>query len=433
LKTDGVVITHYTFDRAGFAALARTLEQYQNLYIKACSPPGPQRIIKDMAQLFVAIGCALHDCSGGIRWGARSRIPLDTNEAKGFYKDLHISLAALRNGYDVLIGGIPDLLQMLVWETDVDAPDGTAVMWNLLGIADEAVVSDLVLLHPRIREGRIICNASCKMWPDSVTRVSAIYMYCWKLRSFSETRFGGLGKCLRPLSVALLLGTDHYVKAMLAAGCKRYFLGGFERLSLLHREYAVVQCIAAMPVEALIHGILAGDRLARRPQHYSNLLKNELAALQNVPLVVFENFISIREGSAVIARELASRCWRSVQTSAADVDRHMFWELRQMPWPLASGDIEDNLIKLRDGGEQQHPVASKLRYLMRIQYPVTELIDAVRLLGLIRWSTSPSEQYHASAALMRRAHPSYQLESLVLRAFCHQLWPLCKKKSQAEC
>ena len=50
-----------------------------------------------------------------------------------------------------------------------------------------------------------------------------------------------------------------------------------------------------------------------------------------------------------------------------------------MPWPLASGDIEDNLIKLRDGGEQQHPVASKLRYLMRIQYPVTELIDAVRL------------------------------------------------------
>ena len=82
------------------------------------------------------------------------------------------------------------------------------MMWNLLGIADEAVVSDLVLLHPRIREGRIICNASCKMWPDSVTRVSAMYMYCWKFRSFSETRFGGLGKCLRPRIVALLLGTD---------------------------------------------------------------------------------------------------------------------------------------------------------------------------------------------------------------------------------
>ena len=34
---------------------------------------------------------------------------------------------------------------------------------------------------------------------------------------------------------------------------------------------------------------------------------------------------------------------------------------------------------------------------------------------------------------MRRAHPSYQLESLVLRAFCHQFWPLCKKaKPNAE-
>jgi hypothetical protein len=52
-----------------------------------------------------------------------------------------------------------------------------------------------------------------------------------------------------------------------------YFLGGFERLSLLHREYAVVMRIAAMPVEALTHEILGDDRLARRPQHYSNLLK----------------------------------------------------------------------------------------------------------------------------------------------------------------
>ena len=221
LKPEGVVITHYAFDRAGFAALSRLLEQYQNLYTKASTQPGPKRYITDLAQLFIATGCALHDCAGGIRWGARTQTPLDKHDAKGFYRDLHISLAALRNGYDVLIGGIPDLLEMLLWEPDVVALAGAADMWSLLGIVDAAVVSDLVLLCPRIRDGRIVCNASCKMWPDSVTRVSATHMYCWKLRSFTDTRFGGLGKCLRPLIVALLLGTDHYVKALLEAGCKR--------------------------------------------------------------------------------------------------------------------------------------------------------------------------------------------------------------------
>ena len=42
LKPEGVVITHYAFDRAGFAALSRPLEQYPNLYTKASPQPGPK-------------------------------------------------------------------------------------------------------------------------------------------------------------------------------------------------------------------------------------------------------------------------------------------------------------------------------------------------------------------------------------------------------
>ena len=78
LKPEGVVITHYAFDRAGFAALSRLLEQYQNLYTKASTQPGPKRYITDLTQLFVATGCALHDCAGGFA-GAPEHRPLSTS------------------------------------------------------------------------------------------------------------------------------------------------------------------------------------------------------------------------------------------------------------------------------------------------------------------------------------------------------------------
>ena len=97
-----------------------------------------------------------------------------------------------------------------------------------------------------------------------------------------------------------------------------------------------------MPVEAVVHEILVGERLARRPRHYSNILKHGLAALHSVPLLVFEKCASIFAGSAVVARELASRYLLTAQTSAAYVDRHVCWELRQMPWPFDFGGASRN-------------------------------------------------------------------------------------------
>lgn len=99
-----------------------------------------------------------------------------------------------------------------------------------------------------------------------------------------------------------------------------------------------------------------------------------------------------------------------------------------MPWVLAKGDIRANLVQLGALVKApDDPAAAQLRALMQERYPMNELADAVALLRLVRWSTNPVEQYHASAATIRRLHPGLHLESLLLRSFCHQFWPLCNK------
>ena len=93
---------------------------------------------------------------------------------------------------------------------------------------------------------------------------------------------------------------------------------------------------------------------------------------------------------------------------------------------VGEGDIEENLQRLAVSLVQEHPVAEQLRQLMRMEYPVHDLRDLVRLFTLIRWSTKPVEQYHGSASVLKRYHPGYSVEFLCLRSVCHQLWPLCQ-------
>ena len=45
LKPEGVAVSHFAFDRAGFAAASRLLEQHQGLYVKAAYPEGPKQFM----------------------------------------------------------------------------------------------------------------------------------------------------------------------------------------------------------------------------------------------------------------------------------------------------------------------------------------------------------------------------------------------------
>ncbi len=54
----------------------------------------------------------------------------------------------------------------------------------------------------------------------------------------------------------------------------------------------------------------------------------------------------------------------------------------------------------------------------------TQMLEAVRLLSEISWSTTVTEQGHAALATVHRVHKRYSLENLVKHAFLRQIRPL---------
>ena len=198
LRPRGIHITATILDGAGFQATSRVLEQYTEAYT-ACRVPGQSRTWARWSELAVSFCCVLHSCNGGARWMMKQYLPLGKDCGKMFLKSIHVACAALRNGFDLLVKGVPLLMNMIEWdETDGDDPALVEELWRRLGM-NAKMLPDMVALNPRVRDGRIHCNAACRAWPNICERVAAVYIYTWRFRDFCEGRFGSLGPCCRTL------------------------------------------------------------------------------------------------------------------------------------------------------------------------------------------------------------------------------------------
>lgn len=279
LKLDGLIVHHYTFVRAGFTAISRLLEQHHNLFLKANNTDASRQYMASLLQLFVSTPCALHDVSGGIRWSSRDLLPKNKEGAKGFMRDLYSGIAAPRNSFDILTKGIPELLDMITWRGDFSHEDERRTLWEALDIADSEIVADLARLNPRVDRGRIVCNACSRMWPGAISRISDLYLLVWKFRKHTETRWGGVGPSLRCLVASLMMGTGVFIKALLARGAKRFFLGGFEKSSPKHLEYAIILSLSSTQAEKLLFELMSDDRPARRPDFYVDVLAEAMSDL----------------------------------------------------------------------------------------------------------------------------------------------------------
>ena len=106
--------------------------------------------------------------------------------------------------------------------------------------------------------------------------------------------------------------------------------------------------------------------------------------------------------------------------------------MRELPWSLALGSIEDNLAGLEEEDEALADMtAFKVRELCKLR---SQLVDALGLLREVHWSSISVEQAHGSSAVMHRRH-TYAAEMLCARSFLHQcrhLWHPAPKDKQLD-
>eukprot|EP00974_Lingulodinium_polyedra_P008370 797757-Lingulodinium_polyedra.AAC.1 len=86
-----------------------------------------------------------------------------------------------------------------------------------------------------------------------------------------------------------------------------------------------------------------------------------------------------------------------------------------LPWSLVVGNIEDNLLALKQAPEATEGTTWKIQQLLVRHTNLQQVALGVDLLRECNWSASTVEQARASVQSLRRHHPDYYLAVVLFR------------------
>ena len=107
------------------------------------------------------------------------------------------------------------------------------------------------------------------------------------------------------------------------------------------------------------------------------------------------------------------------------VDNRIFADAEKLPWKLCKGSILQNLRQLKHmDGPPGEMVADQMWQLLNMNYPEVCLVDVVKSMAQLPWSSIGCEQGHVAASIIKRFHPDIQENNLKCRAFIYMLQPM---------
>ena len=124
--------------------------------------------------------------------------------------------------------------------------------------------------------------------------------------------------------------------------------------------------------------------------------------------------------------------------SAGHVAYHFLWRrvlepASQLPWKLCRGDADAHLDEIAAmENPPSEPCSYHIWHLLKEKHERVQIKMVIDLLSQCSWSSLPAEQQHGSLSLLHRWHPEYGLDSLISRAFLHQVVRLIPRESDLD-
>ena len=426
----GIIVSHYVFDRAMWAPLTRLVQQRHALFHQFACERG-ERTEAESAQMqlldwCVSTPCANHDCQNALKWALKN----SGENQEDMLKGLHVSIAALRNGMDLLHAFLPAFVQQSV--SFVLARPGAREplynFWVALGL--ESIVAELCAeLQAMWRNDRLEVSEDCSEDPQLFEKLSHILLQACRFKSFTDSRWLTVGDACRSLVASLSLGLSQWVQLTREnPKTSDYYLHGFSQLDAHAKRYAVVAALTSPVCDALLVDLLEDDRVAQRVDALEESLQSELDWLVSLQPLIWES-LSALLGECGPAT-LRTQCLLAATTIAAFVKMRFLGQARQYPWRLVQGNISANIDALMDDDEVSEPTAVKIRTLARFGFNRNALVQGVQRLGDVSWTTHVHEQGHASGAAMHKIHQMHGTAMLAGRAFIHMVRPLFQLESE---
>ena len=414
---EGIVIHHIVCDRAVHSALESLLYGRLQAYYSDIYGPdlGARKGLWQMQELFCGTPCAAHASQNAIQW---SLGPMSQGEV---FHDLHIVIESLRNSFSFLREHIWDFLFTNVrFRPGPHDLDTARALWSALGVESDALHL-LTEVHPVWDGAYLWVGAALEQNSNFLALVSHAILYLCRWRKFTESRFTSLGTATRSLVASMVAGLAEIVRKTRAAPhVSDYHLHGFAKLTPSVCRASIVIALSTWPAESFLYELLDDDRLARRPQELWTTVTDEISYLVDLPQELWSTL------AAIISNDHTGHALRSdvvfaATTSAGFLHHHVFAAFDSLPWSLTKMD-EDVLWPFLEGldpAECDDALASNLSRLATSGYPKDKILEALKLLKEVSWSSTGVEQQHGSCATVRRLHPDIGVEALSLRAFLH--------------
>lgn len=428
----GCAVEHYVFDRAGYTALERMTRQMhreaEGSYGEL-APHRPARLLP-LTEFLVYTPCALHDSQNAFRWAF-----LEQSGDRDFMRTIYISMESLRNDTATIDKHLGSWIaqrimfvepQPFQWEVDQQK------IWDALDL-DPDISTPLTSLQYRFEGGNVVVSNRWSRRASLVGDLASLLGSCWRFKKWTESRWLGAGTASRVMVVGLLTGIADIVNFILEAGESDWFLKGFKKLQAEHMQFLVQAALSSRVAESFQQELMEDSRLALRYEELIPVISEELSWLCNLDAAVWERLGQL---CALSGEHLAHEVIRQGHYSYHFIWRRVLEPAGGHPWSLLrGGDIEGNLEELRSEAPPSEPVARQIWELLHDPdglVSMTCIVESVRLLGEIGWSSLPAEQQHGSLAVTRRWHPEYSQRTMLGRSLIIQACRLLGNVSKEE-
>jgi hypothetical protein len=427
----GIQICHFAFDRACFSSLGKIWKQHHQQKAAGSGlggDPMASSTMLDLTTWVVATPCAVHDTHNSLKWSMFLYCQNTT-----VLKDVYIVVESLRHCLDLLHGYLGSwLVEHLhfVPDEDLDSVESLQEVWLALGVAPAVIEILAEQLRLRWKDGRLEVAASCRETDNLVGTVSFALLSVWHFIKFSDSRWGTIGRSCRSLAAGLLTGLESLVDTIRAdPRASDYNLHGFERLSEAAKRFIMRAALASHVSDSVLSMLMGDSRVAMMLPDLRQAVQEEIEWLANLGGSVWSAMAGPGNEAAHVLR---SDTIAAGHVSIAFLHHRYFAAAGELPWSLASGDPAANLEKLKSSPQPQEATAAKVWTLLQMGFNRQQLVVGLQLLQDCPWGTVAVEQAHASAAVVKRFHHEYGLETLIPRSLCHGMRKLLPQVSNKQ-
>lgn len=418
---DAITISHHVFDRALKESCGRLQMQRHRAFDEfEEAEHGPEHArLSSLRSWCVTVGCSAHDVHNAFRWSIMAFVG-----DPAVMRKCWVVLQSLRSSFGLLTAALPDWLALRIEFDDAPDPEALFDFWVMLGQTHEWA-RELAILHLRWEGGRLKVGRQCVVRENAPQAITACLLHLWHFRGWSESRWCAIGESARRIIGAVFLGLQDLCAFIIdSPKYSNYHISGCTHLDDTMLNACAIIAASSRVSEHCLLTVLDDDRLAYSVGEVNRVSQLEIATALELPDVVLHC--------------LASCCRLSVTALRGDIARavavqggymrHRFREAERLPWSLVGGDVAGKVKALAAAEKPLDDTARKIWELARLGYPMTELVDAINLMGQASWSTVCVEQGHSAGAALVRKHPHYSSSTVAARSMiaqCRVLFNSC--------